>query len=217
MKYLIILLFFLNNPLLSQNLAIKGKVLDSETLQPLPSANILIEGKEAGTSTGTDGTFYLSGSFDKEDILKASYVGYTTAELLLRDTETDNLIIKLVPKIIPSQTVLVESSIGRKGLTPVTFDKINRKEIEENYTVQDIPAYLSSLPSTTFYSENGNGIGYNYLSIRGFDQRRISVSINGIPQNDPEDHNVYWLDFPDILASTDLIQVQRGAGNGASG
>ncbi|MCK7517700.1 MAG: Plug domain-containing protein [Ignavibacteriales bacterium] len=59
-------------------------------------------------------------------------------------------------------------------------------------------------PQLHFYSENGNGIGYNYLSIRGFDQRRISVSINGIPQNDPEDHNVYWLDFPDLLASTEL-------------
>jgi iron complex outermembrane receptor protein len=217
MKYLIILFFFLNISLLSQDITVKGKVVDSETLQPLSSANIIIEGKEAGTSTGTDGTFFLSGSFNKEDIIKVSYVGYTTAELLLSETDTENIIIKLVPKILSSQTVLIESSIGRKGLTPVTFDKIKRKEIEENYTVQDIPAYLSSLPSTTFYSENGNGIGYNYLSIRGFDQRRISVSINGIPQNDPEDHNVYWLDFPDILASTDLIQVQRGAGNGASG
>ncbi len=55
------------------------------------------------------------------------------------------------------------------------------------------------------------------LSIRGFDQRRISVSVNGIPQNDPEDHNVYWLDFPDLLASTELIQVQRGAGSGVVG
>ncbi len=126
------------------------------------------------------------------------------------------LIIKLVPEIIPSQTVFVEGSMAKKGITPIAFDKIKRKEIQEDYTVQDIPKYLSRLPSTTFYSENGNGIGYNYLSIRGFDQRRISVSINGIPQNDPEDHNVYWLDFPDILASTELIQVQRGAGSGVS-
>ncbi len=115
---------------------------------------------------------------------------------------------------MPAQTVLVEGSLGKQGVTPLAFDKIKRKEIEENYTVQDVPEYLSTLPSTTFYSENGNGIGYNYLSIRGFDQRRISVSINGIPQNDPEDHNVYWLDFPDILASTEVIQVQRGAGSG---
>ena len=41
----------------------------------------------------------------------------------------------------------------------------------------------------------------------------IAVMVNGIPQNDPEDHNVYWLDFPDIAESLEDIQVQRGAGS----
>ena len=217
MKYLIILFFFLNISLFSQNIVIKGKVVDAETLQPLPSANLVIENKKLGTASEDDGSFFLSGDIDRNDVLKVSYVGYNSKEISLKDGDMENLTIKLSPEIIPSQTVLVEGSIGKKGITPVTFDKVTRKEIQESYTVQDIPKYLSTLPSTTFYSENGNGIGYNYLSIRGFDQRRISVSINGIPQNDPEDHNVYWLDFPDLLASTDLIQVQRGAGNGASG
>ncbi len=209
--------FLLNGSLFSQNITISGMVLDSETLKPLPSANIIVENKEIGTSAEKDGSFVLTGNISDTDIIKVSYVGYTSLEIPISDQNINNLIVKLLPQIIPSQTVFIEGSIGKKGITPVTFDKINRKQIKESYTVQDIPGFLSSLPSTTFYSENGNGIGYNYLSIRGFDQRRISVSINGIPQNDPEDHNVYWLDFPDLLASTDLIQVQRGAGNGASG
>lgn len=217
MKYLVILFFILNISIFSQNLTIKGKVIDSETLQPLLSANLVIADKNIGTAADENGGFILTGNFNEEDILQVSYVGYTSQKILLKDNDLQNLIVMLSPQIIPSQTVFVEGSIGREGITPVTFNKIDRKEIKENYTVQDIPEYLSALPSTTFYSENGNGIGYNYLSIRGFDQRRISVSINGIPQNDPEDHNVYWLDFPDLLASTDLIQVQRGAGNGASG
>ena len=37
--------------------------------------------------------------------------------------------------------------------------------------------------------------------------------VNGIPQNDPEDHNVYWLDMPDLAANLEDIQVQRGAGS----
>ena len=102
--------------------------------------------------------------------------------------------VQLTRSILSSQTILIEAGIGEKGITPLTFSKIKRKEIENTYVTQDIPEFLSNLPSTTFYSEGGSGIGYNYLSIRGFDQRRISVSINGIPQNDPEDHNVYWVD-----------------------
>jgi iron complex outermembrane receptor protein len=217
MKYLIILFLFLNNIAFPQNLSIKGKVVDSETLLPLPAANLIIVGKSIGVAAQNDGSFTLSGNFYRNDTLKVSYVGYLSKLITLENADLENLIIKLTPGIIPSQTVFVEGSIGKKGITPVTFDVVDRNQIKKDYTVQDIPEYLGTLPSTTFYSENGNGIGYNYLSIRGFDQRRISVSINGIPQNDPEDHNVYWLDFPDILASTDLIQVQRGAGSSATG
>jgi iron complex outermembrane receptor protein len=111
----------------------------------------------------------------------------------------------------------VKALIGDKGTNPAAFSQLTKKEIQRNYTTQDVPEYLSYMPSTTFYSENGNGIGYNYLSIRGFDQRRISVSVNGIPQNDPEDNNIYWLDMPDLLGSTGLVQVQRGAGAGVIG
>ena len=31
--------------------------------------------------------------------------------------------------------------------------------------------------------------------------RRISVLVNGVPLNDPESHEVYWIDHPDLLAS----------------
>ncbi len=111
----------------------------------------------------------------------------------------------------------MEGSIDKEGITPVAFNKITQSEIQQNYIVQDVPQYLSQLPSTYFYSENGNGIGYNHLTIRGFDQTRISVSINGIPQNDPEDHDIYWIDFPNLLAKTDVIQLQRGTGSGVVG
>lgn len=217
MKFLIILFFVLNNIGFAQS-SVKGLVRDSETGNPLYKANIIVEGKEGtGTSTDKEGIFTLENISAGDNVI-ISYIGYSSESRIVTKKNLGTIwVIKLIPKIIPAQTVLVEGSLGKEGITPVTFEKIKRKEIEQNYTVQDIPEYLSYLPSTTFYSEGGNGIGYNYLSIRGFDQRRITVSINGIPQNDPEDHNVYWLDFPDLLASTDVIQVQRGAGSGILG
>ncbi len=109
--------------------------------------------------------------------------------------------------------VTINPFIAQKRATPVTFSNLNKQRLAEQYTTQDIPVLLSELPSLTSYSENGNGIGYTYINLRGFDQRRLSIMINGIPQNDPEDHNVYWIDFPDLLASTENIQVQRGAGS----
>ena len=109
----------------------------------------------------------------------------------------------------PSVTV---TSTKANADSPIPFSEITKSEIERSYSTQDIPSVLSGLPSIIFYSENGNSVGYSNLTMRGFNQRRISVMINGIPQNDPEDHNVYWIDFPDLTSSLDNIQVQRGTG-----
>lgn len=218
MKASIILFLFFVIPILPQEISIKGIITDAESKNPLHNVNIIISGKNIGTVSNPSGSFNLSGDFAATDTLIISHIGYASKIVSLEELENfSDLKINLIRIALPSQTVLVEATIGKYGSTPIAFDQIKRKDIQRDYVVQDIPEYLSRLPSTTFYSEGGHGIGYNYLSIRGFDQRRISVSINGIPQNDPEDHNVYWLDFPDLLASTEMIQVQRGAGSGVTG
>lgn len=217
MKNLIILFLVLSLQIFSQQSHLSGIVKDADSHFLLESANVFIKGKNIGTATDQFGKFALIGKFSPNDTLVVSFIGYNISNQRIENINTDDLMIELQRMILPSQTVLVEASFGKKGFTPSSFETIKRNQIQKNYSVQDIPEYLSTLPSTTFYSENGNGIGYNYLSIRGFDQRRISVSINGIPQNDPEDHNIYWLDFPDLLASTEFIQVQRGAGSGVIG
>ncbi len=76
---------------------------------------------------------------------------------------------------------------------------------------------LTEIPNVFAYSDAGNGTGYSYLKVRGFDQKRIGVMINGIPLNDPEDHQVYWVDMPDFAESLDAIQFQRGVGSSLYG
>jgi len=217
MKNIIIILLFAISTLSANQIKIKGLVKDSENNKPLYLCNIFVKGTNNGVTSDKDGRFEITVN-DRNKFLVISYVGYKTKLINIKNIKPNHLlIIGLERKLLTSQTILIDASIGKKGTTPITFSKIDRKEIEQTFVTQDIPEYLSNLPSTTFYSEGGSGIGYNYLSIRGFDQRRISVSINGIPQNDPEDHNVYWVDFPNLLGSTGMIQVQRGAGSGVAG
>lgn len=115
-------------------------------------------------------------------------------------------------RIYEVPAITVQSTVARERESPVIFSEITRVKLQEIHAVRDIPQMLQQLPSVMFYSENGNGIGYTNLSMRGFDQRRIAVLINGIPQNDPEDHNVYWINFPDLAQNLQSVQVQRGAG-----
>lgn len=217
MKNLIILFLFLTIPLIAQIKELNGRVLNYSDREPIPLVNIVIKGTAIGTSTNDKGEFVLKGDLMSNAILTFSHIAFKSVQISVSEFIKESNTVLLKSNIISSQTVLVQGSIGKEGITPVTFSKIERNELKRSYTNQDIPEVLSYLPSIMFYSENGNGLGYNYLSIRGFDQRRISVAINGIPQNDPEDHNVYWLDFPDLLESTEIIQVQRGAGSGITG
>ncbi len=72
-------------------------------------------------------------------------------------------------------------------------------------------------PSLVETSEAGNGIGYTSLRIRGTDASRINVTIDGIPLNDPESQQVFWVDLPDLASSVDNIQIQRGVGTSSNG
>ncbi len=220
MKSLFILFFMSHLAAFAQDITIKGKVVDSKTGQPLNNANVVLKGnKSVGTTSNSEGLFSLSGDIKPDDLVEISYLGYEKlSQIVSSFIKSPELnVIKLNPTIISSQSILVEAFRRKEEIAPINYSSIERRKINDDYTLQDVPEFLNSFPSTTFYSESGNGIGYNYLSIRGFDQRRISVSINGIPQNDPEDHNVYWLDFPDLISSADIIQVQRGSGSGMIG
>jgi iron complex outermembrane recepter protein len=94
----------------------------------------------------------------------------------------------------------------------VAFSDLAREEIARMSYGQDVPLVLSSLPSVYAYSDAGGGSGYSYLQIRGFNQDRIGMMLNGVPLNDPEAHSVYWVDHGDLLADAASVQVQRGIG-----
>jgi iron complex outermembrane receptor protein len=191
-----------------------GTARDAETGAALVGCNIVIEGTALGTITDAQGHFELHGVPAGKVNLIASFIGYATQRLVLDVRQPQIAVsLRLTPMAVIGPAVTVVSTRATDRETPVAFATLSNQDLNARYFAQDLPVLLSELPSTTFYSENGNGIGYNYLSIRGFDQRRISVLINGVPQNDPEDHNVYWIDFPDLLANIQDIQVQRGAGS----
>jgi iron complex outermembrane receptor protein len=73
------------------------------------------------------------------------------------------------------------------------------------------------MPAAYSYSDAGNGFGYSYLRIRGFDQSRIAVNVNGVPLNTPESHQLFTIDLGDFAAGLGLIQVQRGPGTSLYG
>ncbi len=100
---------------------------------------------------------------------------------------------------------------------PATHTNIPRQAIEREFWAQDMPALLRLSPSVQHYADAGIDLGYSYMSLRGFDQRRVAVTINGVPLNGAESHQVYWVDLPGFAEMTEDIQVQRGVGKSLYG
>jgi iron complex outermembrane receptor protein len=100
---------------------------------------------------------------------------------------------------------------------PITFQNLNKKEIDKQNFGQDLPFLLNLTPSTVISSDAGGGVGYTGIRIRGTDPTRTNVTINGVPINDAESHGMFWVNMPDMASSTQNIQVQRGVGTSSNG
>jgi iron complex outermembrane receptor protein len=101
--------------------------------------------------------------------------------------------------------------------TPMAFSNLSRKQIQQVNYGKDVPSLLNMLPSVTMSSDAGTGIGYTGIHVRGTDPTRINITANGIPMNDAESSQLYWVNIGDFASSVQNIQVQRGVGTSTNG
>ncbi len=195
----------------------EGVVVDAVGGGALRGATVLLTPPGTRVATDAGGGFLFPGVPAPGAVITVTHIGYARQQVRLDTVRSGRLVIRLMQISMEGPEVEIVGQRAVERYSPVTFADIPQSTLQERYMGLDAPVMLADLPSSTFYSESGNGIGYTYLRIRGFDQRRLAVMVNGIPQNEPEDHNVYWLDFADLLGSASEVQVQRGGGNSLYG
>ncbi len=133
-----------------------------------------------------------------------------SATLSLQAAELDTL------KNVELQEVEVKATRATKK-TPMAFTDMSKEQLKAVNYGQDIPFLLSLTPSITMTSDAGNGIGYTSLRVRGTDPSRINITANGIPMNDAESAQLYWVNMGDFASSVQSMQIQRGVGTSTNG
>jgi iron complex outermembrane receptor protein len=127
-----------------------------------------------------------------------------------------------------TQKIAADTIKKIQNIEGIVVSRLRAKDNPSNTTVtkevlgfknfgQDMPTLLEFTPSVVTTSDAGAGVGYSGLRIRGVDASRINVTINGVPVNDPESHDVYWVNMPDLVGSVENIQIQRGVGSSTNG
>ncbi|HHB77913.1 MAG TPA: TonB-dependent receptor [Saprospiraceae bacterium] len=193
-----------------------GRITDADTEDPLSFSNIAIhmpDGKILGTSADLDGKYSLKLPFGKYKLV-ASYVGYQT---VTEDVDVAKDVVVKDFALAPATDVMIIACPVVYASRPFTVDRIFQATIEKENLAQDVPFLLKMTPSAVVTSDAGAGVGYSGIRVRGADQTNINVTVNNIPLNDPESHQVYWVDLPDIMASAKNIEIERGVGTSTNG
>jgi len=127
--------------------------------------------------------------------------------------QQDSTLVSIHDTLTPVEII----GIRTHEAAPFATSDLYKYQFQKYQTGQDIAYTLEALPSIVANSDAGNGVGYTDIRVRGTDMQRINFTLNGIPLNDAESQGTFFVNIPDLLASTHSIQVQRGVGSSTNG
>jgi iron complex outermembrane receptor protein len=200
---------------LSQKTSIKGTVTDNEG-EALPGANVVVNNTMLGVITNGEGEFVMALDAQKSYEITISFMGYKTHLLEVLPPFKERYDVRLeTSSFIADEVVVTATRAGNR--TPMAYENVEKEEITARNMGQDMGYLLSLTPSLVQSSESGTGIGYTNFRIRGSDPSRINITVDGIPLNDAESQQVFWVNMPSFSSSLSSIQVQRGVGTSTNG
>jgi len=182
MRYLILFLLVTNHFLFSQNskFKINGKVIDSETSEPLIGASISVLESSEKSSTDIEGNFQLLIAPNK-NIIKVSYLSYNSSCTFVRDTLPNNLIIKLKSKPVwmsgPEIFNYNKDSLSTKGGLDAEKDiQNNIFKLIQKYPITEVQEYYSKQYSFYFFVDTINyreyRIAYNEIVLNNLSAKK---------------------------------------------
>lgn len=189
---------------------ITGSIIDSDSGEGLPGANVLVKGTTNGTITDLNGYFSLS--VEGQSTLEISFIGFETISLKVNPAEKSDLgQITLYPGANELSALEIIASVAVDRKTPVAVSTIKRDFILEKVGNQEFPELLKSTPGV-YASKQGGGYGDSRINVRGFNSENVAVLINGVPVNDMESGRIFWSNWAGLSDVTSSMQVQRGLG-----
>ncbi|MFZ4862577.1 TonB-dependent receptor [Sphingobacterium sp. Mn56C] len=188
------------------------KVTDNKSIA-IPGATVYVEGKSKQTNADGSVSFVVKDNHAARVTVR--FLGFQEFRTTLNQGQHTVLI-----QLQPDQNIMADAFVyasRAKDNSATTFKNINKSEIRRNNLGRDIPYLLDQTPGVVVGSDAGAGIGYTNMTIRGSDNARINVTLNGIPLNDAESMGSFFVNLPDFASSVESIQVQRGIGTSTNG
>ena len=169
----------------AQNTSISGKVTDKLTNETLPGVAITVKGKTIGTSTNSEGRFYLSISEKTPLTIVITYIGYKTIEQEISGS-VSNLEIKMESQSILGQEVVVAASRTPERIleSPVSIERFGLAAIRETAAV----SFYDALNNLKGVEMSAQSLTFKSINTRGFNANgntRFNQYIDGMDNQAP--------------------------------
>jgi len=188
---------------------ITGYILDKESSEFIPHANISVLNTLSGSVSNENGFYNISGVTAEFCTLSVSYIGYITEQILVRksDARTSIIRINLSPTILSSENITVTGKridIMKQGeqVSQISYSPRNVAMLP-NLGENDILRSLQLLPGI-----QGGNTGSAGLYIRGGTPDQNQIIFDGITLYQT-DHFYGFVSSLNALAVKD-IQVYKG-------
>jgi len=120
----------------SQSGVIKGRVFNEKNNEPLPFANVIIQGTNIGSTTDLDGRFIFSGLKPGYVKLVVSTMGFekkVSNEFMVNNAKSANVEIGMKENVINLKEVVIKAAVfEKKEESPVSVKSLGISELERS-------------------------------------------------------------------------------------
>ena len=199
---------------------ITGKILDSNTREPLSGATVQIVNSLKGNVAAADGSYSIIIPDNKKVLLRAGFIGYkpVTKEVSTQKGETVSVDFLLESQSLEQEEIIVTGTRieTAKANVPLSTTVISNEKIVRSSEINIMPMLGSNVPGV-FITERGiTGFGVSdgsagKATIRGVgasEQSRLLIMVDGQPQV----MGLFGHAFPDMYQSSNVekAEVIRG-------
>lgn len=211
MKKVILLITLIAISISAQTGTLSGRVIDSETKQPLPGANIIVnELENRGAATDADGKFSLDlpvGSYS----IKCSLIGYTPivkTDIIIKTNGEFYTEIQLEPTTLELDEVTVQADYFDKAVIENNLSTValSAEEVKRSPgSMQDFQRILQAMSGVSYSTDQTNE-----LLVRGGSPNENLTVFDGMELHSTNHYpNEFNSGGPINMVNTDLIQEMQ--------
>ncbi|MBL7828118.1 MAG: SusC/RagA family TonB-linked outer membrane protein [Saprospiraceae bacterium] len=160
---LVAFLMLLGNAALAQR-AVKGKVTDADSGEPLIGASVSVVGTTRGTATDIDGNFVIDVPTGSTQ-LRCAYTGYTEQVITLG---TSNMVdFALKPGSVLDEVVVIGYGVAKKSDLTGSVASVNEKNFNKGLVTAPDQLIQGKIPGVQVINNSGQPGGATTVRIRG--------------------------------------------------